>query len=122
MLGTHPGAREWQQVADEARKSGVKAHVGRIFGIVVEKHLELPVGHPDRKFKGRLVFQGNDVKDENAHYAIFSEPSSSPATLEASKNVDAYGLFPGHALRKADGEQAYIQGPLDMAGALQGSS
>ena len=78
------GAREWQQVADEARKSGVEAHVGRIFGIVIEEHPELPVGHPDQKFKGRLVFQGNEVKDENAHYAIFSELSSNPATLEAS--------------------------------------
>ena len=98
------GAREWQEVAEEARTSGVKAHVGRIFGIVVEKHPELPAGHPDRKLKGRLVFQGNEVRDENAHYAIFSELSSSPATLGASKNVDAYGLFPGDALQKADGE------------------
>ena len=32
--------------------------------------------------------------------------------MEASKNVDAYGLFPGNALQKADGEQAYIQAPL----------
>ena len=32
------GVREWQQVADAARKTGEKAHVGRIFGIVVEKH------------------------------------------------------------------------------------
>ena len=75
-------------------------------------HPELPIGHPDRKFKGRLVFQGNEVKDENAHYAIFSELSSSPATLEASKSVDTYGLFPGHALHKAVGDQAYIQAPL----------
>ena len=95
------------------RKSGVKAHAGRIFGIVVEKHPGLPIGHPDRKFKGRLVFQGNEVTDETAHYAIFSELSSSPATLEASKNVDAYSLFPGHALQKADGEQAYIQAPWE---------
>jgi hypothetical protein len=106
------GVREWQQVADTARKTGEKAHVGRIFGIVVEKHPELPHGHPERRFKGRLVFQGNEVRDENSHYAIFSDLSSSPATLEASKNVDAYGLFPGNALQKADGEQAYIQAPL----------
>ena len=45
------GVREWDYVAGEARKHGAKAHVGRIFGIVVEKHPELPLGHPDRKFK-----------------------------------------------------------------------
>jgi len=99
-------------VADTARKSGEKVHVGRVFGIVVEKHPELPRGHPERRFKGRLVFQGNEVRDENSHYAISSDLSSSLATLEASKNVDAYGLFPGSALQKADGEQAYIQAPL----------
>ena len=49
------------------------------------------------------------MKDANSHYAMFSELSSNPATLEASKNVDAYGLSPGNALQKADGEQAYIQ-------------
>ena len=30
------GVREWQHVADEARKKGDKAHVGRVFGIVIE--------------------------------------------------------------------------------------
>ena len=106
------GVKEWQQLADEARKEGEHATVGRIFGIVVEKHPELPPNHPERKYKGRLVFQGNEVEDENSRCAIFSEPSSSPATLEASKNVGAYGLFPGNALQKADGEQACIQAPL----------
>ena len=64
---------------------------------MVEKHPELPSNHPDQKYKGRLVFQGNEVKDENSRYAIFSELSSSPATLEASKNIDAYGMYTGNA-------------------------
>jgi hypothetical protein len=67
------GVREWQQVADTARNTGEKAHVGRVFGIVVEKHPELPHGHPERRFKGRLVFQGNEVRDKNSHDAIFSD-------------------------------------------------
>jgi hypothetical protein len=62
------GVREWQQVADTARKTGEKAHVGRIFGIVVEKHPELPHGHPERRFKGRLVFQGNEKADGEQAY------------------------------------------------------
>ena len=65
------GVREWQQVADNARKGGDTAHVGRIFGIVVEKHPELPPNHPERKYKGRLGFPGSEVKDENSHYTIF---------------------------------------------------
>ena len=57
--------REWSEVAAEARANGATAHVGRIFEICVEKNAELPAGHPNRKFKGRVVFQGNNVKDEN---------------------------------------------------------
>ena len=72
----------------------------------------MPKDESRRKCRCTVVFQGNQVKDVNAHFESFSELSSSPTTLEASKNVDAYGLFPRHALQKADGEQAYIQAPL----------
>ena len=37
--------------------------------------------------------------------------ASRSATLQAPKNVDAYGLFPGNNQEKPDGEQA-IQAPL----------
>ena len=57
--------REWSEVAKDSRDSGVKSHVGRIFDICVEKNSELPEGHPNRKYKGRVVFQGNHVRDEN---------------------------------------------------------
>ena len=59
------GVRAWQQVAYEVRKSGGKAHAGRILGIVVEKHPERPPSHPERKFIGRLVSQGNEVDNDN---------------------------------------------------------
>ena len=48
--------------------------------------------HKLRKFKGRTAFQGNNVRDENADVALFSELGSSPATMEAGKAVDAYGF------------------------------
>ena len=91
--GTHEGklrkiecwdesrVREWADVAAEARRAGTKAHVGRIFEICVEKGSELPVGDPGRKYKGRVVYQGNEVKDERSDYAIFEELSSSPSTM-----------------------------------------
>ncbi len=46
-----------------ARRTGETVHFGKIFGICVEKGSELPVGDKNRKFKGRYVFQGNDVRD-----------------------------------------------------------
>eukprot|EP00972_Heterocapsa_arctica_P029099 4280785-Heterocapsa_arctica.AAC.1 len=45
-----------------------------------EKGSELMRGDPGRKWKGRYVFRGNDVKDEHMQAAIFNELSSTPAT------------------------------------------
>jgi hypothetical protein len=54
--------REWDDVAREARVKGTEVYFGMIFGFVVEKNTDLPDGDPRRKFKGRVVFQGNNVK------------------------------------------------------------
>ena len=54
--------REWREVKAEARRTGQVHHVGRVFALCHEKNAELPPDHPNRKFKGRVVFQGNHVK------------------------------------------------------------
>ena len=104
--------REWEQVALEARKSGKVAHVGRIFDICVEKGSELPRGDPARKFKGRVVFQGNNVRDQSWEVAMFQDLSSCPATMEAGKACDFYGSLAGHVVQQSDAEQAYTQSKL----------
>ena len=107
--------REWDDVSSEAKKKGKKAHVGKVFEICVEKGSELPPNDPLRKFKGRTVFQGNNVRDENSDSALFSELGSSPATMEAGKALDAYGHAPGNECQQADGKQAYTQTTLKGA-------
>ena len=52
---------EWHDVRARHRSSGQKCHVGRIFDICVDKNRELAEGHPPRKRKGRVVFEGNYV-------------------------------------------------------------
>ena len=47
----------------------------------MEKNAELPEGHRGRKFKGRVVFDGSDVVDQDKNVALFQELSSSPATM-----------------------------------------
>ena len=89
-----------------------KAHFARIFPICSEKGSELPEGDPDRKFTGRCIVQGKDVKDENHHAAIFQELSSSPATLEAAKSVDAYGCMKDNETQRCDAQPAYVQSEL----------
>ena len=83
---------EWRDVAKDAQRRNVKAHVGRVFEICVEKGSELPVGDPNRLYKGRSVFQGNNVKDERYDAAVFQELGSSPATLSAQQICT--GCFP----------------------------
>ena len=51
--------REFRDVQREAQHQQRKMHIGRIFEICSQKGSELPKGHPDQKWKGRSVFQGN---------------------------------------------------------------
>ena len=84
----------------------------RCLKICVEKGSELPEGHKLRKFKGRTVFQGKNVTDENSDTASFSELGSSPA-MEAGKAVDAYRSQPGHTAEQNDGVQANTQALME---------
>ena len=61
-----------------------RSHIGSLHELCVEKGSELEPGNPARKFKGRVVFLGDRVKDEHGHVAVFEEMASSPAGLEAS--------------------------------------
>ena len=108
------GVRPWKEVANEARASGgsIKAQVGRVFGVCVEKGSELPKSDKGRKYKGRFVFGGDFVKDEWFQDGVFNDLGSSPATLEASKILDAHGLIKNYTTEIADAIQAYIQAKL----------
>ena len=76
---------------------------------MLRKGSELPESDPRRKFKGRTVFQGNHVRDENSDHALFNKLGSSPASMEAAKLLDAFGSQPGFSKQQADAIQAYIQ-------------
>ena len=78
----------------------------------MEKNSELEKGDPLRKYKGRVVFDGSFVRDQDKNVALFQELSSCPATMQASKAADAFGCLPGHAIEQADAKQAYIQALL----------
>ena len=105
----HSKVREFRDVSAEAIRKGIKTHFGRIFEICSIKGDELPEGHPDRKWKGRSVCQGNRVSDEHNDHAIFSELGSSPASMEAAKVIDVFGSQPGYSKQQADAKQAYTQ-------------
>ena len=101
--------QEKSVVLARARRDNITVHWGRIFEICVEKGSELKMTDPNRKYKGRVVFQGNNVKDQNYDQAIFAELGSAPATMEAGKAADAMGLLRGCTVEISDAEQAYTQ-------------
>lgn len=53
----------------QATKEGRTVYFGRVFPLCVEKHSELP--KDQRKYKGRVAFEGSFVSDQNANVAVF---------------------------------------------------
>ena len=84
-------------------------HVAKMFEICVVKGAELDDKDPRKTFKGRAVLDGSWVKDENYDVVLFNEMGSSPATMQAGKAVDVFGLQPGYTIEQADAEAAYTQ-------------
>ena len=75
----------YDQVVRESKISGRKIHLGRLFDICVLKGSELPEGHVNRKWKGRVVFGGNNVQDGYGLAATFPEAGSGASVSAASK-------------------------------------
>ena len=57
--------REYDDVVAEAKREGKEVHMARVHGICVEKNYQLPKRSPGRKFKGRGVLLGNQVKNQH---------------------------------------------------------
>ena len=106
---------EWSEVSRAAIAADQEIHFGFLFGFMVEKGAEFEPGDPRRKFKYRIVFRGNDVKDQNWEVALFQEMASTPTTLEAARYCDFVACLPGNGVDGRDVEQAYLQ--ADMKGA-----
>ena len=82
--------RPWHEAAQDARRHGRTEHMGRAFGIMVEKNYELPEDDPRRKMKYRVVSQGNNVHTASWETACFEDAGSSPCSMEAGNVVECY--------------------------------
>ena len=74
-----------------------------------EKGSELDEDDPERLAKGRAVFLGDNVRDQDWVYAVFEELGSAPPSIEAAKALDAFSLFPGYEETQSDAKSAYTQ-------------
>ena len=59
--------RSKSKVIDEARTKGIKIHFASLMDICHLKNAELEAMH--QKYKGRVVFRGDIVKDDSGSYA-----------------------------------------------------
>ncbi len=103
---------EWDDFVRDARRSNEEAHLAYVMGLATEKGSELHRDDPNRKYKYRVVFRGDNVKNQNWEAVMFQDMGSSPATMEAAKMADAIGCAPGNIVMQADAVQAYIQAEL----------
>ena len=104
--------KEWNDIGQEARRINKKVHMAKLFGFCVLKGSELEENDDRRKFKYRVVFQGNQVVDENWENAIFADAGAAPAMMEAARMIDMMGCREGWTVEQADAEQAYVQSLL----------
>ena len=77
------------------------------------KNAELEAKH--QKFKGRVVFRGDIVKDGSGSYAVFTQQGSSASQMTASKVMDIISRLPGCAGQAADAVSAYTQVNMEDA-------
>ena len=66
----------------------------------------------NRKYKGRVVFRGNNVQDEYGSAAAFPEAGSGASYASASNLLDAIALFPGNVGQQSDAPAAYTQAEM----------
>ena len=100
--------REKDDVAAKARYTITSKFTSVIFSeYVVSKGVNSGRTIPHRSGKADLYSAEVTSKMYN-DTAVFNELSSSPATLEASKAVDAYGSIDGHTSSQCHADQTYM--------------
>ena len=100
---------EVDELKRQARENGQVIHVAEIMAIGSIKH---PESKERSLLKVRLVFRGDDTRDQNNQLALFRELKSIPATIATVHIVLWYGLRPKHKSTIADARKAYLQAPL----------
>ena len=84
-----------------------KVQFGDLTDLCFEKHSQLDKSK--RKYKGRVVFRGHQVKDEQGIYAVFTYQGSSSSHMARAKFLDAIARMPGCSGQDSDADSAYTQ-------------
>ena len=91
----------------EAQKNNNKVYFAALMDLC---HLENSELEPKfQKYKGRVVLQGDIVKDDSGAYAVFTEQGSSASKMTAAKVMDVIARLPDCDGQAADAIWAYTQ-------------
>ena len=96
-----------KEVTKEAQKNSNKVHFASLMDLCHLKNSELEPQF--QKYKGRVVFRGDIVKDDSGAYSVFTEQGSSASQVTAAKVMDIISRLPGCAGQAADAVSAYTQ-------------
>ena len=99
--------KEWEKmdVIAEARNKGITVQYASLMDLCHLKNSEL---EPKiRKYKGRVVVRGDNVKGDSGPYAVFTEQGSSASQMTAAKVMDNISRQPGGAGQAADAVSTY---------------
>jgi len=101
---------EKDDLLQRAKQNKEHIHLGDLMSICSIKFYELAADK--HKYKGRIFFRGDNVKDQDGAVAVFQELSASPTSVQDANSNIAYGLLPGNKSTVADAVRAYIQSLL----------
>ena len=94
-----------KEVILEAQRENKKVDFAWLMDLAHLKNTEL---EPKlQKYKGRVVLQGDMVKDDSGAYAVFTEQGSSASQMTAAKVMDVIAKWPGCDGQAADAVSAY---------------
>ena len=91
----------------KGRMKGAKVHFASLMDICHLKNAELEAKH--QKYKGRVVFPGDIVKDDSGSNAVITEQRSSASQMTAATVMDIISRLSGCAGQAADAVSAETQ-------------
>jgi hypothetical protein len=94
-----------------AKQEGKTIHLAEVMPLASIKHWESP---ERRKYKGRLVSRGGQVRDTWGGAAQFGEMYLTPTNIQAINLAIYYGILLGHKITTADCTRAFLQALLMM--------
>jgi len=95
----------------EAKENKHTVHFGSLMALCHQEHSEL--AEALRRYRGRVVSRGDNVRDEEGFYAVFSEQGTSASHLASATFLDAIARMPGNDGEDSGAIGAYTQCELE---------